>query len=156
MKTFKIKLWSLSAFALANIYTGDVNAAQGCPTCGGYFYTQISQSNNNGMMTNHFNTAGPFADETSCQQAVTLDYGNNDGWLPYNGSPICRFRFESDYAAYKEIIDTWNNSNGPSGDGGMILLDERVIRDINNLRQDYDMSSYDQAIKDITDPTIDD
>ncbi|MCB1583961.1 MAG: hypothetical protein R3E90_13495 [Marinicella sp.] len=154
MKTFKIKLLSLSVFALTNIYASDVSAAQGCPTCGGYFYTQVSQSNNGGIVTNHFSTVGPFDEYDNCIDSVADNISNNDGWLPYYGSPICHFRMESDYAAYDEIIDTWNNSNGPSGDGGMILLDEHVIRDINNLRDDYNMQSYDRAIKNITDPEM--
>ncbi len=156
MKTFNIRVLSFSVLAFTTAPMSEVSAAQGCPTCGGYFYTQVSQINNGGVTINQFNLAGPYADQTSCTDAVADDQSNNDGWLPYSGAPICYFQFETDYAAYQEIIDIWNTSNPPSGDGGLILLDEQVIRDINMLRDDYDMQTYDKAIKYITDPTIDD
>lgn len=142
--------------ALAGLFSGQTNAAQGCPTCGGYFYTQVSEINNYGMIDYHYNSVGPFADEDSCWDAVNHDYGNGDAWLPFEGSPKCTFRFETDYQIYEDILDVWNTVSPPTGGAGSVILNERLIREIGEIRNQYNVPAYERAvISKITDPVID-
>ncbi len=157
MKNFNLKPLSFSVLALAGLITVDANAAQfGCATCGGYFYTQFSETSSYGMTISYqYNYVGPFADEESCQLAVNDDYGNNDGWLPFVGSPVCKYRFETDYGAYDEVLDVWNTVSPPTVGGGSVILNERLIREIGELRNQYNVPAYERAvISKITDPEI--
>ncbi len=132
-------------------------AAQNCPTCGGYFYTAVAQMNNNGIISYQYASRGPYTTEEECLQATYEDYANNDSWLPFEGSPKCVYRFETDYEAYEEILDFWNTTAPPSGSGAGSMNNEELIKKIKILRQDYSIRSYNHKLEAmITDPEMDD
>lgn len=149
------KIAIISGLLVAAGITHSSNAGQSCTTCGGYFYTAVSYTNNYGITNSHFMSVGPFADPDSCNQAVFNDYGNNDGWLPYEGSPQCILVYESDYEAHEEIIDDWNNgSDKPSNPG--VIADEAVLAKIAELREVYNLKEYEAQLGIlITDPNRD-
>ena len=131
-------------------------AAQNCPTCGGYWYKAYTQINTNGWVTYQYADRGAYNSAEECQQAVFLDEGNNDGWLPYYGSPVCAFRFESDYPGYKEILDWWNQSAPPSHGGAGVMDNRELIGKILRLREEFDVKAYEHKLDVlITDPEID-
>ncbi|ACV26442.1 hypothetical protein [Kangiella koreensis] len=154
MKTLN-KIAIVSGLLVAAGITHSSNAGQGCATCGGYFYTAVSYTNNYGIPNYQYMSVGPFADEETCNQAVFNDYGNNDGWLPYEGSPKCILIYESDYEVHEEIIDDWNGSSGEPNNPG-VIVDEAVISKIAELRKVYNVEEYEAQLHVlITDPNHD-
>lgn len=150
------KMMLASAVTIACGVSIESSAAQTCPTCGGYWYKAYTTTNNGGMTSYQYADRGPYASAEECQDAVSLDAANNDSWLPYYGSPICKFRFESDYDAYKEILDFWNLSTPPSHNGSGVMDNEELIRKVKILRRDFNIKAYEHELATmITDPEID-
>lgn len=153
MFSFKKKALALS-LVLSSGIAFSASAANGCVTCGGYFYTAVMQVNTNGIISQQFKSVGPFASEEECNQAWDVDLGNNDSWLPYFGSPRCAFRFESDYDAFDEIIDSWNLAS-PSGNDGNIMANEEAVKEISDLMVQYKIKEYKHKLNSvITDPEL--
>ncbi len=148
------KIAILSGLLVAAGISHSANASQGCVTCGGYFYTAVSYTNNYGITNYQYMSVGPFADEESCNQAVYNDYGNNDGWLPYEGSPKCVWRFESNYEAYEDIIDDWNGSaDNPSNPG--VITDLEAVAKVVELRKTYNIKEYEEKLHNVINPITD-
>ena len=146
-----------SALIISAALSAPAQSAGNCTTCGGYFYTAISYVNNNGITNYQYMSVGPFADPDSCWQAVNDDYGNNDNWLPFEGSPKCVWRYETNYEAYDEIIDDWNTGSNPTNPG--VIADKEAVAKIMELREVYRQKEYeaklDSIINPITDPNND-
>lgn len=156
MKTLSKALLISGLIATAGV-SASANAAGSCNTCGGYFYTAVSYTNNYGITNYQYMSVGPFADEESCWQAVNEDYGNNDNWLPFEGSPKCTWRYETNYEVYADIIKDWNNVSNPTNPG--VIADKEAIAKIAELRKSYRVKEYEESlhtlISPITDPNND-
>lgn len=152
MKSLSKALFVSGLIAAAGM-TNSADAAGSCTTCGGYFYTAISYVNNNGITNHQYMSVGPFADQDSCWQAVNNDYGNNDNWLPFEGSPKCVWRYETNYEVYDDIIDDWNTVSNPSNPG--VIADKEVIAKIAELRKSYRVKEYEESIHTLISPITD-
>ena len=135
-------------------------SAPSCVTCGGYYYVAYNYSNPYGIPHYTYVSRGAFPTEESCWEAYHEDYANGDSWLPYEGSPKCIWRYDSQLEAYAEIIKDWNSGMSNDGnDNGGILADKEVISKIMDLRKSYNLSGYEaelqQLISPITDPNRD-
>lgn len=159
MKHLKIALLTATALGLTSASI-TATAGQGCVTCGGYFYTAVSYTNTYGVPNYTYASRGPYSTEDNCWQAVNNDYGNSDGWLPFEGSPKCTYRYENNYEAYDDIIKDWNTgSNGNGDNNGGVIANEEIIAEIKDLRKAYDLEAYEaklnRLISPITDPNHD-
>jgi hypothetical protein len=151
MFSIKKKLLITSLILSSGIATL-ANAAGDCATCGGYFYTAIMQVNTNGIVDYQYARRGAYASEDECVQAWDLDMGNNDSWLPFFGSPKCVWHFETDYDAYDAILENWNLA-APPGNGGTILANDNVIKNISDLINQFNIKEYKHKVNTIiTDP----
>ncbi|WP_223669146.1 hypothetical protein [Kangiella shandongensis] len=156
MKILKTALLTATALGLTSAAI-QATAGQGCVTCGGYFYTAYSYSNTNGMADYTYADRGPYSTEEECQQAVQVDYGNSDGWLPYSGAPKCVWRYESDYEVYEDIIDDWNSGiNGDDTNTGGAIGDKEVIAKIKDLRKTYNVDKFELEVHRVIESTITD
>lgn len=148
------KLAILSGLLITAGLSQTSSAAPMCSTCDGYYYIAISQTNNGGLVDYQYNDIGAFATEESCQSAVQNDYGNGDAWLPFSGSPICKWRYGSNSGAYEEIINDWNTVANPNDPG--VIVDEALISKIAELRREYRIKEYEARLHIlITDPNRD-
>lgn len=161
MKRLKTILLVASTLGLTSAGL-QTSAAQGCATCGGWFYTAQQYLGN---YSYNYTSRGPFASEEDCNLARNADFGDGDAWLPSeslgNG---CSWRFESDYGAYEEIFDNYNlASAGGNGNGGInhgevigkLISDKELISDITKLRDVYEIKSYETKLDSmITDPEL--
>ena len=152
MKSLSKALFVSGLIAASGI-TNSADAAGSCTTCGGYFYTAISYVNNNGITNYQYMSVGPFADQDSCWQAVNNDYGNNDNWLPFEGSPKCVWRYETNYEIYDDIIDDWNTVSNPTNPG--VIADKEVIAKIAELRKSYRVKEYEESVHTLISPITD-
>ncbi|GAA4365325.1 hypothetical protein [Kangiella marina] len=137
------------------------SAASNCATCGGWFYTAQQYTGN---YSYNYDSRGPFSTEEACNLARNADFGDGDTWLPSeslgNG---CSWRFETDYAAYEEIFDSYNlaspGGNGGTGYGdtiGALISDKELIRDITTLRDVFEVDAYESKLESmIVDPNND-
>lgn len=148
------KVAILSGLFIATGLIATTNAAPMCSSCDGYYYIAVSETNNGGFVDYQYNDIGAFASEESCQSAVQNDYGNGDAWLPFSGSPICKWRYGENAGVYEDIINDWNTVANPDNPG--VIADEEVVKEIAELREEYRLKRYEAQLHSlITDPNND-
>lgn len=153
---------SIAAITLSALATTATYAA-GTGTGAGWYYTAINEVQVNGVTQYSYASRGAFNSEDACWQEVNIDYGNNDGWLPYSGSPICTYRYENELGAYDDILDDWNDNIAGGGSGnGNVFANEEFMAKVKDLRKTYKIEEYRERLSgmialeaDITDPNHD-
>jgi hypothetical protein len=134
---------ALVALSFAPLAMADINGEGS-----GYYYIAFSAMNNGGMTTYQYADVGPFSTQPDCEIVRNADYGDGNGWLPFDGTGIsCAWVYHGDLGAMEDTLEDWNSLAG--GGGGPIHVDAVKLKAISNLRRTYSIDRYEAEVAEI-------
>jgi hypothetical protein len=110
----------------------------------GYYYVAYSATGDI-FSPYHYHDVGPFSTQSDCEQARWADYGDNNGWLPFDGSGIsCTYVYGSEVGAMEDTLEEWSSLAGGGTATG--TLTPAKLRAISELRRTYNIDRYEAEV----------